>query len=452
MQKNINFTEGRIIPKLILFSIPILLSELLQGLYTSVDSLVVGKFVSSAALAAVSVCGPITNLMIGFFNGMSVGNTVMVARAYGSGDDGKTRKAVRYAFTFSIALGVFVSVLGILLAPVLLRLTGCNDEIYREAIVYLRIYLAGLMFTVIYNCGTGILRAIGDSRRPLHILAVTSVLNILLDLLFVGVFSWGTAGVGFATILAQGISVLLVHRLIRRRINTRAVDLRETWQDGRRSIADSVRVGFSAGVQNALISFSNIFVWSYINAFPTAVSAGIGAAVKIDHLVILPCKAITMTTTTYVSQNIGGGQYERAKKGIWYCLGMSAAFTAVLTLILALFTEPAAHLFSQDPAVIEPCVGMVRFFIPFYAVMVVREVTLGYLRGYGRSRVPMVLTLSAMVGLRQLYLALATARWPGEVCVIYSSFPTGWLFAALFLLIYLLLVRKRMWAQAEASG
>ena len=156
-----------------------------------------------------------------------------------------------------------------------------------------------------------------------------------------------------------------------------------------------------------------------------------------------------MTTTTYVSQNIGAGCYSRAKNGLWYCLGVSAVFTAVLTLILVLFTEPAARLFSQDPAVIEACVGMVRFFVPFYGVMVVREVTLGYLRGYGRSRVPMLLTLAAMVGLRQIYLALATAHWPGEICVIYSSFPTGWTFAMLFLLAYLLLVRKRMWKEAE---
>ena len=452
LQKNINFTEGRIIPKLILFAVPIILSELLQSLYNSVDSLVVGKYVGSAALAAVSVCGPISNLLIGFFNGMSIGNTVVVAKAFGSGDEEETKKAVRYAFTFSIVLGVVVSALGILLAPFLLRLTGCNEEIYAEAIVYLRIYLAGLMFTVIYNCGTGILRAVGDSRSPLYVLALTSAVNILLDLLFVGLFGWGTAGVGVATILAQGISVLLVHRLIRRRIRTHAVALEETWREGRRQIAASVSVGFSAGLQNALISFSNIFVWSYINAFPTAVTAGIGAAVKIDRFVILPCKALTMTTTTYVSQNLGGGQYERAKRGIWYGLGLSAAVTALLAFPLIFFAKPAAGLFSDEPDVIEAAVSMVHFFLPFYGVMVVREVLLGYLRGYGRSRMPMILTILAMVALRQIYLALATARWPGKLCVINASFPFGWCFAMLFLLGYTLIIRKKMWRQAGERG
>ena len=451
-QRNINFTEGSIIPKLILFSVPIILSELLQSLYNSVDSLVVGNYVGDAALAAVSVCGPIANLLIGFFNGMSIGNTVMVARAFGSGDEEKTKKAVRYAFTFSIVLGVVVSALGILLAPVLLKLSGCNDEIYAEAIVYLRIYLAGLMFTVIYNCGTGILRAVGDSRGPLYVLALTSALNILLDLLFVGAFSWGTAGVGVATILAQGVSVLLVHRLIRRRVETRAVALKETWESGRPQIIASVGIGFSAGLQNAMISFSNIFVWSYINAFPTAVSAGIGAAVKIDHFVILPCKAVTMTTTTFVSQNLGAGQHKRAKQGIWYGLGLSAAVTAFMAALLMLFARPISAWFSKDAEVIEACMGMVNFFLPFYGVMVVREVMLGYLRGYGRSRTPMLLTLLAMVVMRQIFLALATVRWPEKICVLYASFPFGWVFAMLFLLVYLLLVRKTMWQNAEKKS
>ena len=235
-QKAINFTTGGVIGKLILFSIPIILSELLQNLYNSVDSIVVGRFVSDAALAAVSVCTPIVQLMVGFFNGMSIGNTVVTAKAFGSGDEEATARAVRYAFSFSVALGVFVSALGIILAPVFLDLTGCNEEIYGEAITYLRIDLAGLMFTVIYNAGTGILRAIGDSSTPLYILAFTSVLNIGLDVLFVAVFHWGTAGVGIATILAQGLSMLLVAAVLRRRIGSPCIAMLETWKYCRKTV------------------------------------------------------------------------------------------------------------------------------------------------------------------------------------------------------------------------
>lgn len=445
---DINFTEARIIRNLILFAIPIIISELLQNLYNSVDSLVVGNFVSDAALAAVSICTPITNLLVEFFNGMSLGNTVVVARSYGSGDVEKTQRSIRYAFTFSVALGVFVSILSILLAPMLLHITGANEEIYREAIIYLRIYLAGVMFMVIYNCGTGILRAIGDSQSPLNILAVTSVINIVLDLLFVGAFSWGTAGVGIATIIAQGISVVLIYYQIRRRSGTHCIAFRETWREGRGTILSSLNIGFAAGLQSAMISFSNIFVWAYINSFPTPVVAGIGAATKVDRFVVLPCKSLAMTTTTFVSQNIGAQKYKRARKGLWYGMGLSAAVTAPMGVLLYLFAEPVIRCFNQSPGVIVAGAGMSRFLAPFYMVMVVREALLGYLRGYGRSKTSMILTLIGMIGVRQLYLAWAMAKY-SAVHVIYASFPIGWVSATVMLMIYTAIAARRMWRDVE---
>ena len=450
-QKVINFTTGGVIGKLILFSVPIIISELLQNLYNSVDSIVVGRFVSDAALAAVSVCTPIVQLMVGFFNGMSIGNTVVTAKAFGSGDEEATARAVRYAFSFSVALGVVVSVLGILLAPVFLDLTGCNEEIYGEAITYLRIYLAVLMFTVIYNAGTGILHAIGDSRTPLYILAFTSVLNIGLDVLFVAVFHWGTAGVGIATILAQGLSMLLVAAVLKSRIKSPCIAMKETWKYGRKTVLSSVSIGFSAGLQNALISFSNIFVWSYINRFPTGVAAGIGAANKVDRFVVLPCKSLAMTTTTFVSQNLGARNYERARKGFWYGFGLCAAVTLPLTALVYAFAPEAVGLFSQDAAVIAAGAGMTRYLSRLYILLVIRDVLLGYLRGYGRSRMPMILSLIGMVGIRQIFLAVATAR-SSSLDIIYASFPIGWGAAMLLLLIYAGIVVKKMWRDAEAEG
>ena len=450
-QKVINFTTGGVIGKLILFSVPIIISELLQNLYNSVDSIVVGRFVSDAALAAVSVCTPIVQLMVGFFNGMSIGNTVVTAKAFGSGDEEATARAVRYAFSFSVALGIVVSVLGILLAPVFLDLTGCNEEIYGEAITYLRIYLAGLMFTVIYNAGTGILRAIGDSRTPLYILAFTSVLNIGLDVLFVAVFHWGTAGVGIATILAQGLSMLLVAAVLKSRIKSPCIAMQETWKYGRKTVLSSVSIGFSAGLQNALISFSNIFVWSYINRFPTSVAAGIGAANKVDRFVVLPCKSLAMTTTTFVSQNLGARNYERARKGFLYGFGLCAAVTLPLTALVYVFAPEAVGLFSQDAAVIAAGAGMTRYLSRLYILLLVRDVLLGYLRGYGRSRMPMILSLIGMVGIRQIFLAVATAR-SSSLDIIYASFPIGWGAAMVLLLIYAGIVVKKMWRDAEAEG
>ena len=442
-QKSINFTEGAVIGKLLLFAVPILLSELLQNLYNTVDSYVVGNYVSETALAAVSVCAPISNLLIGFFNGVSIGNTVVVAKAFGRGDENETRNAICYAFTFSVVMGVIVSALGILLAPALLHITGCNEEIYEQAIVYLRIYLAGLMFTVIYNCGTGILRAIGDSASPLYVLMLTTVLNIGLDLLFVIAFGWGIAGVGIATIVAQGLSMLLVYVLIRRRTGKNPLDFVRTLRDGRKVILGSVRVGFAAGLQNALISFSNLFVWSYISGFPTAVTAGVGVGMKVDRFVVMPCTSLAMTTTTFVSQNLGARNFSRAKKGFWYGFGLSAAVTMPLALLLYLFAEPVINLFSSDPAVIRAGAAMSRFLAPIYIIMVLREVLLGYLRGYGISRIPMILSLVGMVAVRHFYLALVMPR-VGTVQVFYTSFPVGWGATLILLLVFTMIVRKRM--------
>ena len=386
--------------------------------------------------------------MVGFFNGMSVGNTVVVAKTFGSGDEEKTKKAIRTAFTFSVALGIAVSALSILLAPVLLSLTGCNEEIYAEAILYLRIYLGGVMFMVIYNCGTGILRAVGDSSGPLGILAVSSCLNILLDLFLVAGFRLGTAGVGIATILAQGVSVLLIRRRISMRTGTRCIDFPGTFRDGRRTVLSSVSIGFAAGLQNALISFSNIFVWSYINRFPTAVTAGIGAANKIDRFVVLPPKALAITCTTFVSQNLGAGNYRRARKGILYVFVLVSAVTCVLSVLLFIFAEPLISLFSQEPDVIRAGAGMSRFLAPLYLILCIRELLAGYLRGYGRSRQPMLLSIIGMIGARQLCLALATRRW-SSVTVIYSAYPVGWTAAMLLLLAYTLLTARQMWAEAE---
>ena len=242
--------------------------------------------------------------------------------------------------------------------------------------------------------------------------------------------------------------MLLIYRLICGKTGECCLAFRKTWQDGRKTIAASVSIGFAAGVQSALISFSNLFVWSYINRFPTAVSAGVGTAIKLDRFVVLPCKALAMTTTTFVSQNTGARQYRRARRGIWYGLGLSASVTAVLAVLLYTFAETMISLFSPDPEVIRIGANMSRFLAPFYMVMVVREVLLGYMRGYGVSRGPAIVSLIGMIGVRQVFLAWATPKF-GTVRVIYAAFPVGWCAAALFLLIYMLFRLKRMWGDIE---
>lgn len=443
MRASVNFTTGRILPAIVRFALPVLAGELLQNLYNSVDSLVVGNFVSATALAAVGVCNTLSNLLIGFFNGMSVGCTVVVARLFGKGEEEKLAPAVRHAFTFSVLLGVVLSIAGILLSPVLLTISGANEKIFAEALAYLRIYLAGLMFTVIYNCGAGILRALGDSRTPFYILTVSSVVNIGLDILLVTVLPWGTVGVALATVVSQCLSALLIAGRIKMRTGTRCVDAWEMFRSGIGTVKYVLSVGFSAGIQGALISFSNLFVWQHINRFSTAAVAGISVAQRIDKFVNLPAKAYGTAVTTFTGQNSGAENYTRIKKGMGQVLLLS--FSTILLLALIIYPNAAAlvSLFNRDEVVVETAVGMMHVIIPLYGFMALREIMLGVLRGSGKSTVPMLLSLTGMVGIRQLYLAVASSL-NSSIKVIFYSYPVGWGSTAIILVCYFLAIRKKI--------
>lgn len=442
-KQDINFTEGNIILAVFLFALPILAGELLQSLYNSVDSLVVGNFVGPTALAAVGVCNTLSNLLVGFFNGMSVGSTVVVARIFGRNvkDEVGVARAIRYTYSFSVLLGVFLSCLGILLAPMLLHISGANEEVFLEALSYLRIYLAGLMFTVIYNSGAGILRAVGDSRTPFYSLLISSIINIGLDILFVATFSWGTIGVALATVLSQAISVVAITYRIHHRIHGSCIAIRETVHNGWSTIHEAMSIGLFAGMQSAMISFSNLFVWRYINRYATTAVAGISIAQRIDKFVSLPAKSYGQAMTTFVGQNSGAGRYDRIRRGIWQVLLLSWGTILVLACIVHPNAGFFAGLFSDSAEVVSTSVRMMHTIIPFYGFMAMREVLLGVLRGSGKSRMPMILSLVGMVGLRQLFLATVTLL-TDSIAVIFFSYPVGWGTTAILLLIYLFLVRK----------
>ena len=315
MSRPIDFTQGNIAYAIVRFSIPLIMGELLQNLYNSVDALVVGNLVDQHALAAVTVCGVIANMVVMFFNGMSVGSNVVVAKAAGSGESERLFRAVRVTFTFGALFGVLLSLFGILFAPQLLWFAGVQDSYFADALVYLRIYLAGLMFTVIYDNAAGILRALGRPDIPFRILIVSCMMNIVLDLLFAGAFLWGIAGVGAATVISQAASVALAYRSISRQIQGSCFDVREMRVAGGDVIVEAMRVGMASGVQSALIGISNIFVVRYMNWFSADAIAGIGIAQRLDRFVILPAKSFGITMTTFVGQNLGAGQYLRIEMG-----------------------------------------------------------------------------------------------------------------------------------------
>lgn len=442
-RRDINFTEGHIVSSLILFALPIIAGEILQNLYNSVDSLIVGNFVSEAALAAVGVCSTLSNLVVGFFNGMSVGSSVVVSRAFGGGDDARCRAAIRHTFTFSVMLGLVLSAVGILLAPYLLQLSGVNEEIFEAASVYLRIYMAGLTFTVMYNCGAGVLRAVGDSRNPFFILIISSAVNIGLDVLLVTVLPWGIVGVAIATVVSQLLSVVLIYLRMTKRLGVSCISVRDTFVNGRRTILEAMDIGFAAGLQGAFITFSNVFVWRYINLFDTASVAGITIAQRIDKFVNLPSKAFGLAMTTYVSQNVGAEQYSRMRSGIWRCMLLSFGTLAAMMLLITPNADFLSALFSDNAEVVTVSANMIRAIVPFYFFMAFREILLGVLRGNGRSRMPMLLSLVGMIGVRQLFLGV-TLHGSMDIAYIFYCYPVGWGSAALLLLVYAIMVARKV--------
>ena len=444
MKKQIDFTQGSIVRSIILFSLPIVAGELLQNLYNSVDALVVGNLVSKQALAAVTVCGVISNMVVNFFNGMSVGSNIVVSRAFGQGDIQERQRVVKVTFTFSALLGVLLSLAGIVFTPQLLLIAGVQADYYTEAECYLRIYLAGLLFTVIYNTAAGILRALGNSRTPFYILLASCSTNIVLDLLFVGTLRMGVAGVGLATVCSQLLSVLLVYRTISRQEGLRSLDFAALRSNSRQIITTVLDVGLTAGMQSALIGFSNIFVVRYMNLFSTAAVAGIGIAQRLDRFIVLPAKSFGITMTTFMGQNLGSKSYDRLKSGKRQCLLIAIGVTLTLSAIVFMFIEQCVALFNSDPEVVKVGVAMMRRLVPMFWVMAAREVMLGILRGSGKNRVPMVLSLAGMVGVRQIFLAVVMRRPAIEY--IYICYPLAWSSTLLMLVIYYFCVRKRITA------
>lgn len=438
----VDFTQGKIIRQMVLFSVPIVLGELFQNLYNSVDALIVGNFVGETALAAVSICTPIADFLIGFFNGMSIGASVLVGRAAGEGRQEKLSLTMRVSFTFSVILGAVLTTLGIILAPVLLQMTDVVDEVYQETIIYLRIYLGGLMFTVIYNIGAGILRAVGNAKTPFIILVVSCCVNILLDILLVTAVDLGVVGVAIATVLSQLVSVLLIYRALSHRDEKFSLAFPEM-RVHRYIVKKMMGIGMPAGVQSSLISVSNLFIWRYVNRFGSAAMAGVGVAQRLDKFVALPGKAFGMTLTTFVSQNVGAKNRERSNQGIISCMVLSLSVISVLGTIVFCFAPVCVTLFNSEPEIVEIGVSMMRSIIPFYGLLVVREVFLGALRGYGNTRVPMVLSLVGMVGLRQVFLAVSMQANPTLVN-IYICYPISWGATAIMIIIYYGLVMKKL--------
>ena len=432
---DVDMTKGNITRHLVNFALPLLLGNLFQQLYNMVDTWVVGNYVSNEAFSAVGTVGPVINTLIGFFLGLSSGAGVVISQYYGASREEKVQQAVHTALMLTLALGVVFTAAGIAMTPLMLQLMKTPAEVAPEQATYLRIYFAGVIGLLLYNMGSGILRAVGDSRRPFYFLVVSAVLNTVLDLLFVIKFHMGVEGVAYATIIAQAVSAVLTLWVLMGaeggiRLELRA--LRFTWSVLRQIVA----VGIPAALQMAITAFSNVFVQSYINDFGPDCMSGWTAYNKVDQLVILPVQSISMANTTFVGQNLGVGDTPRAKKGVRISLWLSVAVTAVLLIPVLLFAPDLTAFFNSKAEVVSYGALLLRLLSPFYFFFCINQIFAGALRGAGNSQVPMWIMLGSFVVFRQIYLYIMANFISNEIIPIALSYPAGWFVCSVATLLY----------------
>lgn len=427
-------TSGNICKKIALFAIPLLLGNFFQLMYNTIDSIVVGNYVGKEALAAVGASTPIINLLIAFFQGLATGAGVVVSRYYGARKQEEESKAIHSFLLFSILFGIALSIVGYFVSPVILRMMNTPSDYYNDADGYLAIYFLGATFLIVYNAGTGILQAVGDSKNPLYFLIATSILNIFLDLLFVKGFGMGVDGAAWATIISECISMLLVINLLMRTKNEYKVTLKNLKIDFS-ILKQIVEIGVPAGLQGMIVSVSNVIVMAYINQFGSSGVAGFSCSNKIDNFMGLPVNSLMLAITTFVGQNLGARQYERVKQGVRASLVMSISIVVTLGVFVFLFSDSLMRIFTSDMDVIEDGTIILRIMCPCYIFLCFHQVYSGALRASGRSSVPMITSIIAFVVMRQIFLAVAIPLYH-HISIIGIGYSFTWAMAALMTGIY----------------
>lgn len=442
--QNINqITEGIIWRQLLLFFFPIVFGTFFQQLYNTIDTVIVGQFVGKAALASVGGSATqLINLVVGFFTGLSSGASVVIAQFFGAKDERSVKESLHTAYAFSILGSIVISALGIGLAPQLLRWMNTPAELLADSTLYLRIYFAGILFVFIFNVGSSILRAVGDSKHPLYYLIACCFINIFLDLLFVIVFHLGVAGVAYATFLSQAISALLVtHKLM---TSHSILTLKLKYIRLHKNVLKSqLWIGLPAGFQSVMYSISNVIIQASLNQFGTDTVAAWSAYGKLDAIFWMISGAIGISITTFVGQNYGARKYDRVHKSVRICLGIDGIISLILIAFLMLFRVPLFRLFTQDPAVIQIGSDMLALITPCYIFFVFIEVLAGALRGMGDVMIPTLITLLGVCILRLIWVAVVLQVSPTVNAIIYS-YPVTWIATAVLFILYYLYKKKRI--------
>ena len=427
-------TEGSIVKSLLLFALPLIFGNLLQQLYNTADSIIVGNFVGANALAAVGSSGSPIYLLIGFSQGLAVGAGVVVSQFLGAKDHREAQEAVHTSLAIAVIMGLLLTVGGIACGRALLVAMNTPAEVLGDAVTYIRIYFGGVLFSVVYNMTAGILNAAGNSRRSLIYLAWASVTNIVLDLVFIVIFRMGVAGAAIATDISQLVSCVLSLRFLIKstddcRVIPRAIRLHK------KMAARIIRVGLPTGIQNMVISFSNVLVQASVNSYGAAAMAGFAAYMKIDGFNILPVSSISMAATTFVGQNYGAGRLDRVKKGTWVTLAMGLVYTLATGALLLLGQDAIMHLFTNDETVVFFGEAAMHWFCPFYFLLSILHGLAGAVRGTGASVPPMVVLLVSLCLFRVVWIQFLLPFFP-TIDGVFILYPVSWGLGAVLMALY----------------
>lgn len=426
--------EGSIWKGIVSFAIPIFLGNLFQQLYNTVDSLIVGKYLGSEALAAVTSSGSLIFLLVGFFNGVAVGAGVVISKYFGAKDYNDLKKAVHTDVAFGLVAGVLLTIIGMYLAPQMLQWMGTPEEVLPNSIIYFRTYFAGSLAFVMYNIVMGILQAVGDSKHPLYYLIFSSAVNVILDILFVGILDWGIGSAALATVISQAASAILCFIRLVRTKDIYQVHMREI-KFHAPMLKQIISVGLPTGLQNSIIAIANVVVQSNINAFGVTVVAGSGVYAKIEGFVFLPITCFSVSLTTFISQNLGAKQHARAKSGAKFGIACSLILAELIGIIVYAAMPVLASLFDSNPQVIAIATLQARTESLFFFLLAFSHCISGILRGSGKSAVPMYVMLLSWCAIRITYITIAVKLVP-VAQTIYWAYPLTWSISSIIFFLY----------------
>lgn len=429
-----NMTTGAPWRRITAFALPVLLSQVFQQLYNTVDALIVGRFLGDEALAAVTSSGALIFLLVSFFEGLTLGAGVAISRYFGANDPARVERAIHTNILVSAISGLLLTGLGVWLTPHILRWMDTDPEVLPDAIDYFRYYFTGVLAVVLYNACKSIMNALGDSRRPLYYLLLSSAVNVVLDLLFIAGFGWGVWSAAVATTISQAISMVLclIH------LSGKRTAFRLQWSKlrvDRELFGEIVRYGLPSGVQNCVISLANVIVQANINTFGKLAVAACGTYSKLEGFAFLPITSFTMALTTYTGQNLGAREYDRAKKGARFGILCAIIIAELIGLALYILMPQLARLFTQTPEVIQMATRQARTIAPFFFLLAYSHAVASVCRGAGKSIVPMVIMLGVWCVLRITYITLIM-RVSHELLFLYLAYPITWSISSIIYFLY----------------